>query len=162
MGWGVGGLGWGVVGGTPHTHAHTHACMVNMIISCKWPPPWGNPWEFPIMSYVGAHVCMHVHVHMCGAPSHQALLPSTHPQPPRGDPRNQSKFNSTWTIRDILILFEDLKTCGDSPTQSWVYSLVGGWVGCVGWWVGSGQITKNLKMVDWTKIIQFCLKIYDL
>ena len=25
-GWGVGGWGWGVVGGCPHTYAHTHAC----------------------------------------------------------------------------------------------------------------------------------------
>ena len=39
----------------------------------------------------------------------------------------------------------------------------GGWVGgWVGWWVGSGQITKNLKINDWIKIIQSCLKIYDL
>ena len=29
------------------------------------------------------------------------------------------------------------------------------WVG--GGWVGSGQITKNLKIVDSIKIIQFCL-----
>ena len=36
---------------------------------------------------------------------------------------------------------------------------VGGWVGQ---WVGSGQITKNLINVDPIKIIQFCLKIYDL
>ena len=36
------GGGWRVVGGAPHTHIHTHACMhthahmVNMIISCKY------------------------------------------------------------------------------------------------------------------------------
>ena len=35
----------------------------------------------------------------------------------------------------------------------------GGWVV---WWVESGQNTKNFKNVDWIKIIQFCLKIYDL
>ena len=28
--------------------------------------------------------------------------------------------------------------------------------------MGLGQITKNLKIVDLIKIIQFCLKIYDL
>ena len=40
----------------------------------------------------------------------------------------------------------------------WVYGLV--WVdGLMG---GSGQITKNLINVDTIKIIQFCLKIYDL
>ena len=27
--------------------------------------------------------------------------------------------------------------------------------------MGSGQITKNLKIVDSIKIIQFCLMIYD-
>ena len=26
-GWGVDGWGWGVVGGAPHTCAHTHTCM---------------------------------------------------------------------------------------------------------------------------------------
>ena len=31
----LGGGGW--LGGAPHTCAH--ACMVNMVISCKWPPP---------------------------------------------------------------------------------------------------------------------------
>ena len=65
----------GVVGGAPTyvhmhvhacTHTHAHACMVNMIILCKWPPHWGNPWEFPMMSYACACVCMHMHVHMCG------------------------------------------------------------------------------------------------
>ena len=38
--------------------------------------------------------------------------------------------------------------------------------GCVrGWvsqWLGSGQMTTNLKNVDLIKMIQFCLKIYDL
>ena len=32
----------------------------------------------------------------------------------------------------------------------------------MGQWVGSGQITKNLINLDLIKIIQFCLKIYDL
>ena len=34
--------------------------------------------------------------------------------------------------------------------------------GWVSQWVGSSQITKNLKNVDLIKMIQFCLKIYDL
>ena len=41
-----------------------------------------------------------------------------------------------------------------------------GWVGgCVGQWVngwGQGQMTNNLINLDIIKIIQFCLKIYDL
>ena len=43
-------LGGWVVGGAPHTCAHAcmhaHACVVNMIISCKWLLPldfWGIP-----------------------------------------------------------------------------------------------------------------------
>ena len=68
--WGLGGLGgWGGrwLGVPPHTstHMHTHACMVNMIISCKWQRLWGNPWEFPMMSYAHMHVCACMHVHAC-------------------------------------------------------------------------------------------------
>ena len=33
---------------------------------------------------------------------------------------------------------------------------------CVGGWVGSGQMTKNLINLDLIEIIQFCLKINDL
>ena len=55
--------------------------------------------------------------------------------------------------------------CRDTPTHGWVW--VCGWLGgSVGQWVGSGQITsqitKNLINLDLIKIIQFCLKIYDL
>ena len=39
-----------------------------------------------------------------------------------------------------------------------MYGLVDGWV--EGW--GSCQITKNLINFDLIKIVQFCLKIYDL
>ena len=41
---GGGWMGWGWLGGAPHTCAH--ACIVNMIISCKWLLPldfWGIP-----------------------------------------------------------------------------------------------------------------------
>ena len=55
-GWGVDGWGAGWMDGVggdwgmpPHvhmhahacTHMHAHTCMLNMIISCKWPPPLG-------------------------------------------------------------------------------------------------------------------------
>ena len=39
---------------------------------------------------------------------------------------------------------------------------MGGWVGQWVIGVGSGQMTKNLINLDLIKIIQFCLKIYDL
>ena len=64
------------MGGAPmHVHAHTHTCVVNMIISCKWPSPLdlGKSWGFPLMSYVHACAC----VCMCvEAPSHHPHLPS--------------------------------------------------------------------------------------
>ena len=57
--WGWGGVdvwGWGVVGGAPthvhmhthtRTHTHAHAHVLNMIISCKWPPPLGESLGIP-------------------------------------------------------------------------------------------------------------------
>ena len=42
------------------------------------------------------------------------------------------------------------------------YTPTHGWVGSAGQWVESGQMTKNLINLDQIKIIQFCLKIYDL
>ena len=99
--------GWmdGVEGGwrVPPTHVHmhvharmhtyAHACMVNMVISCKWPPPL-DLWKsqgFPMMSYVHACACMcmcvHVHVHMGGV--HPLTTPNPlppSPPSPRGDP----------------------------------------------------------------------------
>ena len=49
--------------------------------------------------------------------------------------------------------------CRDTLTYGWVC----GWMdGSVGQWVGSGQMTKNLINLNLIKIIQFCLKIYDL
>ena len=138
--------GWvGVVGGCTHTcahahmHMHTHACVVNMIISCKWPPHWGNPSEFPIMSYTCACVCMCMWVGCTLLPPPINIHPPPHP--PRGDPRNHSKFNSTWTNRDISILFEDLKSVETPPCMG----------GCIIWWVGGlvvdgwGQV-KSLKI----------------
>ena len=47
----------------------------------------------------------------------------------------------------------------DTPTHGWVFGWMGG---SVGQWVGSGQIINNLINLDLIKIIQFCLKIYDL
>ena len=129
--WGVGGWGWAVVGGAPHTCAHVCTCMhahahvVNMIISCKWLPPLG---EFLGISYdvIHACMCMCMCVHVGGV--HPLTTPTPiHPPPtPGGDPWNHSKFNSTWTNRDISILFEDLKSVETPPPIG----------GCIFWWVG--------------------------
>ena len=93
-GWVDGGGGWlGVPPTHVHMHAHahmcihTHACMVSMIFSCKWPPPLGESLEFPMMSYAHARACacMHMHVHVCGVhPLTTPPPPSTHPPTPQG------------------------------------------------------------------------------
>ena len=49
--------------------------------------------------------------------------------------------------------------CRDTPTHGWVHRWLGG---SVGQWVGSGHVTKYQINLDVIKIIQFCLKIYDL
>ena len=125
---GGGGGGWGC---PPHmcTHTWMPACTcthmhtwVNMIISCKWLLPldfWGIP---------GNSLWCHMRTCMCtcgGTPSHHPPPNPPIPPTPRGDPQNQSKFNSTWTNRDISILFEDLKSVETSPPMG----------GCIVWWV---------------------------
>ena len=87
-GWGGGWMGWGVVGGwvdgvgggwgVPPTHAH--ACMVSMIISCKWPPPFRESLEIPYD--VICHTCVRMHVHVCGVHP----LTTLHPHPPTSPP----------------------------------------------------------------------------
>ena len=90
--WGWLGLWMGMGGGggcTPHmcTCMHTHACMVNMIISCKWLLPldfWGIPGNF-LWCHTQTCACMHVHVHVCGG---TLSRPTSHihpPPPPNGE-----------------------------------------------------------------------------
>ena len=133
--WGWG--GWGVPPTHVHMHMHTcmcmhtHACVVNMIISCKWLPPLGEYLGIPY-DVICACVCMHACAFMCmwvGCTLSLPQTPSTHPPPPWGDPQNHSKFNSTWTNRDIWILFEDLKSVETSPPMGGcIIWFVGGWV----------------------------------
>ena len=59
--------GWGVVGGCPlHTcicpRTHAHARVVNMIISCKWPPPLGEYLGIP---YDVICACMRMRMCAC-------------------------------------------------------------------------------------------------
>ena len=136
---GVGGWGWGWLEDAPthvhmHTHActhmHAHACMVNMVISCKWPPPLGKSLGIPY-DVIRTCVCVHMCACACmcmwvGCTPSAPPPPSTHCPTPRGDPRNHSKFNSTWTNQDISILFEDLKSVKTPPPMG----------GCIIWWVG--------------------------
>ena len=91
LGWGgwvdVGGR-W--LGGAPHTRAHArarthaHARVVNMIISCKWPPPLGEYLGIPY-DVIRACVRVRVHVHVGGM--HPLTIPHPHtptPPSPRG------------------------------------------------------------------------------
>ena len=107
---GVGGEWIGVGGGwrMPPTHVHmnvhtrmcthAHACVVNMVISCKWPPPldFGKSRGFPMMSYVHACVCTCIRACACahgwGAPFHHPPPPSTHPPTPRVGPPESFKI----------------------------------------------------------------------
>ena len=111
-GWGGGcmgvGGGWGVPPTDVHTHAHArkrthaHARVVNMIISCKWPPPLGEYLGIPY-DVICAYVRVRVRVRACacvctwvGCTLSPPPPPSTNPPNPQGgDPRNHSKFNST-------------------------------------------------------------------
>ena len=91
-GWGVGVWGWGGGWGVPPTHAHTCTCMyaharvVNMIISCKWPPPLGEYLGIRydvIRAYLRVRVCVHMggmHPLTTPTPIHPP------PHPPGGTP----------------------------------------------------------------------------
>ena len=85
-----GGGGWEV---PPHmcTCMHAHAHVVNMIISCKWPPPLGESLGIPY-DVVHMYACVHVHACMCMCMWVGGTLspPPTHihpPPPPGGTPR---------------------------------------------------------------------------
>ena len=116
VGGGLGGWGWGVFGGAPYTcaharvcthahacvctHAHARTCMRGKHDnSMQRAAPIGFG-EIPGIPYDVIHACTCVHVHACahvwGGPCHHPHPhPPTHPPPRVGDPRNQSKFNST-------------------------------------------------------------------
>ena len=154
-GWGAGGWGCGVVGGCPHTRAHARACMHAHARTCmrgkhdnsmQMAAPIGFG-EIPGIPYNVICSCVCVHVHACACTCVRVhvggvhLLTTPHPHPPTplppswGDPRNQSKFNSTWTNRDISILFEDLKSVEIFPPMG----------GCIISWVGGlmGRVRSN-------------------
>ena len=100
--WGWGGVdrgGWVVVGGCP-PHTYTYTCMHACTCAC------GKHDNFmqmavPIGGISGnslwCHTRMRVHAcaHMWGTPSHHPPHLPTPLHPQEGDPRNQSKFNST-------------------------------------------------------------------
>ena len=93
---------------------------------------------------------------------HPPTSTTTDPPTPKGGPPNQLNVIQLERIKIFQFCLK-IWNLWRLPTYGWVYILVGGLVGgWVGWWEGSCQITKNFKNVDLIKIIQFCLKIYDL
>ena len=107
-------------------------------------------------------VCVHGSMH---------VTPPTHPYPPHPNTPTHHPQDGTPRISQNWITLELIKIIQFCLKiwnlwrilHPWVGVWLGGWVGgWVGWWVVSGQITKNFKNVDPIKIVQFCLKIYDL
>ena len=152
-------------GACSHTHAHAHACMhmhtcthahLYMYRNCKWPPTWRHPCLACLTCLTCMCMCVCVYVHACTCMHAWETLNIPIPTPTPihssatpygGGPQNHLKFDNTSTYQDISIPFEDLKSVKNSPSMD----------GCVVWWVGewlgglicgSGQITKNLKIVD--------------
>ena len=147
-----------------------------MYRNCKWPPPWKHPC-LSCLQYACACkcVCMCMHTCMGQQPPHAHPHPNppTH-HPPGGTLRisknlitlqlikiiwlclNQSQFNKSWPNWDHSILI-----CRDTPTHR---GCMGSWVnGWFNWSMGGVvHITKYRINLDLIKIIQFCLKIYDL
>ena len=92
--------GWGWLGGVPHTRAHArtcmhaHACMVNMIISCKWLPPLGESLGIPYdVIRACTCMCMCACACMCTCVGGTLSPPPTHIHPPpRGAPPESIKI----------------------------------------------------------------------
>ena len=154
---------WPIIQQYAHACACTHA-HVYMYRNCKWPLTWRHPYLSCLTCiWVCGCMCVHGTWDTPDTPTPNPIYPpiTLHRV---GDPRNQLKFNNTWTNEDNSILFEDLKFVENPPPMGgcivwWVVGWVDGWVG---WWMGSGQIHKTLINVDPIKIIEFFLKIYDL
>ena len=79
------------------TNTHAHVCMVDMIISCKWPPPLGESMGIPY-DVIRMCTCMCVHVYTCMCmcmggtplPPYSPIHPP--PPPPMGGPPESVKI----------------------------------------------------------------------
>ena len=130
---GLGGCGWGWLGDAPHTCAHSHACthaqahVVNMIISCKWPPPLGESLGIPY-DVIGTCVCMHMCVHMCGGHPLTTPTPVHPPPPPRGWTPGITQNSIALERIEIFQFHLKILNLWRLP-HPWVGVWFGGWVG---------------------------------
>ena len=129
----------GCLGGALHmctcthacTHVHARAYMYKHDNFMQMAAPIGKSWGIPLWHHRShARVCMYMCTCVGHPPKHPERVPtpSPHLPPPRGDPRNQLKFDNTWTNQDISIPFENLKSVKNSHPRVGVCVLVGGWV----------------------------------
>ena len=166
-GWiGVGG-GWGVPPTHMHMHTHARTCThVKHDNFMQMDAPIGESLGIPY-DVIHACACMRMRTCVCMCTCMGVTLspPPTPIHPPTHPPGGTPGISQNSIALELIEIFQFCLKIWNlwRLPHPWVGVWFGRWVGgWVGWWVGSGQITKNLKIVDWIKIIQFCLKIYDL
>ena len=130
-GWMEVGGGWGVP--PTHVHMHAHARMLNMIISCKWPPPLGKSLGIPY-DVICMCACMCACMCMCmcvgGHPlttPHPIHLP---PHPPGGWTPGISQNSIALELIEIFQFRLKIWNLWRLP-HTWVGVWFGGWV--AGW-----------------------------
>ena len=144
--WGVGVGGWGwhsvrVFKGVPHahTHAHTHACIHAYMYKhdnfMQMAAPIGKSWGIPLWHH-HSHVCARACICMCTCVGHAWQSP--HPPPPPGG----------WTKSVKSPRYFPPQPTPRPPQPPHPR--------------GVPLICWNVIKLEWIKIIQFCLKIYDL
>ena len=91
-----------------------------------------------MMSYTCAHVCM------CMCVGGSLSPPPTHIHPPPHPPGGTPGISQNSIALELIEIFQFCLKIWNlwRLPHPWVGVLLGGWVG---WWVGSGQNTKNLK-----------------
>ena len=122
------GSGGGWLGCTPthiYMHTHTYACVLNMIISCKWPPPLRESLGIP---YDVICMCMCAYKCVGGtlSPHHTHIHPS--PPPPPGVTPGISK-NSI--ALELIKIFQFCLKIWNlwRPPHPWVGVWFSEWVG---------------------------------
>ena len=95
--------GWGWLGGAQHTCAHACTCtrVVNMIISCKWPPPLGESLGIPY-DVIRACMCMCMCVWDTLSP------PPTHIHPPPTPRGGTPGINQNSIALELIEIFQFL------------------------------------------------------